>query len=189
MSITKKQINLAISRFKKGERPFSYRDARSWYVIGEDDKLYPLKYIYALAVNKKPASFNTSEPISVCKQLGIELLHQPQNENDAFYQRVKESLKDADSRRKRLKASNKLPIQKKVEVVVYERNPDVVAEVLERAKGVCEGCSCLAPFVRKKDNTPYLEVHHKIQLAKGGDDTVENAEALCPNCHRERHYG
>lgn len=37
--------------------------------------------------------------------------------------------------------------------------------------------------------SPYLEVHHIIFLAQGGDDTVDNAEALCPNCHRRKHYG
>ncbi|MGB4922720.1 MAG: HNH endonuclease signature motif containing protein, partial [Candidatus Nitrotoga sp.] len=36
---------------------------------------------------------------------------------------------------------------------------------------------------------PYLEVHHKMQLAKGGEDTVENALGLCPNCHRYSHFG
>lgn len=72
---------------------------------------------------------------------------------------------------------------------VYDRCPHVVAEVLIRASGVCEGCKKPAPFVRKKDGTPYLEVHHIIQLADGGPDRVENAKALCPNCHRESHFG
>lgn len=71
----------------------------------------------------------------------------------------------------------------------YKRNPDVVAEVLERAVGICGGCGSKAPFDRKSDNTPYLEVHHRLPLAKGGDDTVENAIALCPNCHRKAHFG
>lgn len=73
--------------------------------------------------------------------------------------------------------------------IVFNRNPDVVAEVLTRANGKCEGCSKPAPFKRKKDNSPYLEVHHKIPLAKDGEDKVENAIALCPNCHREKHHG
>jgi 5-methylcytosine-specific restriction protein A len=34
-----------------------------------------------------------------------------------------------------------------------------------------------------------LEVHHKIRLADGGFDTVENAIAVCPNCHRQCHHG
>nr|WP_275041241.1 HNH endonuclease signature motif containing protein [Halomonas meridiana] len=47
----------------------------------------------------------------------------------------------------------------------------------------------LAPFNRKSDGSPYLEVHHRKPLAEGGDDTVANAIALCPNCHRAAHYG
>lgn len=73
--------------------------------------------------------------------------------------------------------------------VSFRRNPDVVAEVLARANGICEQCNKPAPFNRKKDNTPYLEVHHKQRLADDGDDTVENAIALCPNCHRQAHFG
>ncbi|MGH8437576.1 MAG: HNH endonuclease [Pseudomonas sp.] len=33
------------------------------------------------------------------------------------------------------------------------------------------------------------EVHHKVRLADGGLDTVENAIAVCPNCHRQAHFG
>lgn len=72
---------------------------------------------------------------------------------------------------------------------VFNRNPDVVAEVLRRANGICENCNKLAPFNRKKDGTPFLEVHHKVRLADGGEDTVENAIGTCPNCHREFHFG
>ncbi len=61
--------------------------------------------------------------------------------------------------------------------------------MLNRANGICEKCKQKAPFIRKKDNTPYLEVHHKQQLSEGGDDSVENAIAVCPNCHRELHFG
>ena len=94
-----------------------------------------------------------------------------------------------EARRSRLDRAARRPAQRKVEVVVYDRSPDVVAEVLMRAAENCERCKKTAPFLRRRDGTPYLEVHHKIQLAHGGDDTVENAEALCPNCHRRSHYG
>jgi hypothetical protein len=83
----------------------------------------------------------------------------------------------------------KEPKLKKVEIYVFDRNPYVVWKVLNDAKGICAKCNKPAPFNRKVDGSPYLEVHHKIPLADGGDDTVENAEALCPNCHREKHYG
>jgi len=28
-----------------------------------------------------------------------------------------------------------------------------------------------------------------VPLSEGGEDTLENAIALCPNCHRKMHYG
>lgn len=71
----------------------------------------------------------------------------------------------------------------------FKRNPDVIAEVLIRADGVCEQCDQHAPFKRASDGTPFLEVHHIIRLADGGEDTVDNTIAVCPNCHRELHYG
>lgn len=96
---------------------------------------------------------------------------------------------DTAARRERIALAEKRPQRVPVVVLAYIRNPDVVAEVLERAAGTCERCSKPAPFLRKKDQSPYLEVHHKRQLADGGEDSVENAIALCPNCHRESHYG
>lgn len=82
----------------------------------------------------------------------------------------------------------KVPKTKSVSVTVFERNPHVVAAVLERASGRCEDCGSSAPFKRRSDGTPYLEVHHKVKLADAGEDTVENAMAVCPNCHRKAHY-
>lgn len=102
---------------------------------------------------------------------------------------IKSSNSTPEERRKRLKLANPKPKLRTVTTTVYDRNPDVVAEVLFRAKGKCEKCPNAAPFNRRSDGSPYLEVHHRKQLAKGGDDTVENAIALCPNCHREAHYG
>ncbi len=66
---------------------------------------------------------------------------------------------------------------------------DVVAEVLHRAQGRCERCQNEAPFKSRATGEPYLEVHHRIPLADNGDDTVENAIALCPNCYRYSHFG
>ncbi len=63
-----------------------------------------------------------------------------------------------------------------------------MAYVLKRAKGICELCKKQAPF-KKQDEIPYLEVHHWTPLADGGEDTIQNAAALCPNCHREAHFG
>lgn len=100
-----------------------------------------------------------------------------------------ESLRDNDeARRRRLDVAPVYPEAVLIATRAFRRNADVIAEVLVQAAGVCQGCGREAPF-RRLDGTPYLEVHHLTPLAHGGSDTVANAIALCPNCHRERHYG
>lgn len=107
-----------------------------------------------------------------------------------FESLVAKSLRDSkEERDARLRNAAKRPSCSVVSTLVFQRNPDVVAAVLERAQGICEECNKPAPFRRRSDSTPYLEVHHRIRLADGGEDTVPNAIALCPNCHRYLHYG
>ena len=72
---------------------------------------------------------------------------------------------------------------------VYLRNPYLAELVKRQAQGICQDCKKSAPFVSKKTGEPYLEVHHIIPLAEDGPDSRENVLALCPNCHRKRHYG
>lgn len=98
------------------------------------------------------------------------------------------SLRSSAQRRARLDSAPRLPKRIEVTTTIFARNPDVVIEALLRANGVCEGCMKPAPFARRSDGTPYLEVHHRTPLAVGGEDTVVNAIALCPNCHRAAHY-
>ena len=120
------------------------------------------------------------------------LLLEPVADVDAadFEQRVEDARRStADARRERLAVAPRAPKVRYELVKVYERNPDVVAEVLEQAKGVCQECRSVGPFKRRSNGAPYLEVHHRLLLADGGDDTVANAVALCPNCHRKVHYG
>lgn len=103
---------------------------------------------------------------------------------------VSASLKDTDERQNsRLKTAPKIPERVQTVSFGFRRNPDVIAVILKRAKGKCELCGCDAPFQRVSDGSPYLEVHHWIQLSDGGEDTVENACALCPNCHKQAHFG
>ena len=83
---------------------------------------------------------------------------------------------------------NRVPRTAKTTTTQYVRDAEVVAWVLDLANGVCECCGKSAPFI-KEDSTPYLEVHHLRRLADGGSDTISNAIAVCPNCHRQLHYG
>lgn len=70
---------------------------------------------------------------------------------------------------------------------VYKRDPLVKAWILTNANGKCEKCDSKGPFI-KDNGTIYLEIHHLKSLSDRGSDKIENAIALCPNCHREMHY-
>jgi 5-methylcytosine-specific restriction protein A len=123
-------------------------------------------------------------------QNSLSLVVSVQEIDAAFEDAVAKSLNDPTAERQaRLVTADPIPTTQVVNVTVFRRNPDVVAMVLERANGNCESCQQHAPFTRRKDSSPYLEVHHRKQLAHGGHDSVENAIALCPNCHRKAHYG
>ena len=82
---------------------------------------------------------------------------------------------------------NSTPEKNNSTVTQYKRDPEVKGWVLRNSKGQCENCDSPAPFLNV-DNEPFLEVHHVKKLADKGSDTIENAIALCPNCHREFHY-
>lgn len=70
----------------------------------------------------------------------------------------------------------------------YDRNQRISLAVKNRANGLCECCHREAPFI-KDNGEPYLEEHHLIPLFEGGEDSINNVCAVCPNCHRELHYG
>lgn len=113
---------------------------------------------------------------------------------DQFEADLAKSVQEAENiddkkRKDRIATAPKKPEAIQVISQAFKRNPDVIVEVLKRAKGKCEYCGNDAPFIRAKDGSPYLEIHHWIPLSENGDDTVENAAAVCPNCHRELHYG
>lgn len=110
--------------------------------------------------------------------------------NSSFEKEVnKAKQSSADSRLKRLNIAPKKAKKVIIRTTIFKRNPDVVAEVLYQAKGKCGNCNNAAPFNKKTNDSPYLEVHHKKHLSDDGDDTVQNAIALCPNCHRKMHFG
>lgn len=158
-------------------------EGQDWKTI----KLASLGYIEnACQTGRSPDHRTHSDP-GLCEAID---LWEISRTSSAFDDRVHVSRTlSKQERTRRLNAASPIPAQRRVVTVEYLRNPDVVAEVLERANGVCERCGEDAPFTRRSDNTPYLEVHHKKRLADGGEDTVQNALALCPNCHRRLHFG
>ncbi|MBD3385491.1 HNH endonuclease, partial [candidate division KSB1 bacterium] len=71
----------------------------------------------------------------------------------------------------------------------YVRNPYISEYVKRKSNGICQDCKQPAPFLNRRTGEPYLETHHLIPLSEGGKDNLDNVIALCPNCHRKRHYG
>ncbi|MFZ7237143.1 HNH endonuclease [Avibacterium gallinarum] len=190
-NLTKKKIIDAFVRFDKGDRPENFRKPKSWYVFTENKQsLYPVKAIWALANDLPLRSFNTHNAVRELKKYGFDILNLSINENKPFEEEVFNAFNSPQAiRRKYLEVSNKKPEKEYYSVAKYKRNPYVVAEVLHRANGVCESCNRKAPFNRKSNDLPYLEVHHIVPLSENGDDTMENCIALCPNCHRKAHFG
>lgn len=91
-------------------------------------------------------------------------------------------------REKLSKGSEVLPIGK-ISVREYKRRSKLIHNyALLRANGICENCLAPAPFTTQ-ENFPFLEVHHIHTLSDDGPDTAINVAALCPNCHREAHFG
>lgn len=56
--------------------------------------------------------------------------------------------------------------------------------IWEYAEGLCEGCGCeLSPFSGMPNS---FEADHIIPWSKGGETTLENSQALCRDCNREK---
>lgn len=89
------------------------------------------------------------------------------------------------------KIGNNLEMPKRMDVVTSRFVRDLyIAEYVKRiADGICQDCKQPAPFINKSKKEPFLEVHHIDPLSNDGPDTIENTIAICPNCHRKRHYG
>ncbi|MER2556592.1 MAG: HNH endonuclease signature motif containing protein [Candidatus Competibacter denitrificans] len=82
-----------------------------------------------------------------------------------------------------------IPLKIETRTSMFLRNPYVAEQAKRLAEGRCQDCGNPAPFVNKSTNELFLEVHHIIPLSQGGKDILKNVVALCPNCHRKRHYG
>ena len=107
----------------------------------------------------------------------------------AFEEQITVASQDtSEARMERIAHAEKMAHRVAVTSFVFARNADVVAEILARARGICGAYGSSAPFTRRSNGTPYLEIHHTKPLADGGEDSIENAIALCPNCHRKAHY-
>lgn len=110
-----------------------------------------------------------------------------ENQQALDNQRAKKAKKLSDETLKeRAKKGRKKPSTFQQSAVQYERSIWVSEYAKRLAKGICQLCLNPAPFKNAK-GVPYLETHHIVWLAKGGEDTILNTVALCPNCHKKMH--
>jgi predicted HNH restriction endonuclease len=83
----------------------------------------------------------------------------------------------------------KKPSRKATTQLTYERDALVVSIARKRSDQTCEIPSCESSPILLSNGEKYIEVHHIIPLALGGDDAIDNVACLCPNHHREIHLG
>ena len=152
---------------------------------------------YAIAIFKRGQEWEVLQICADSPRVGKKYREQAklllEKYNSDFEVQVLRSMADDnDVRRERLAKCTKIPEKVQIQSHGYKRNRDVVAEVRLRANGKCESCGNDAPFISVSGGLkglPFLEVHHKKWLSENGEDSVKNAVALCPNCHRREHFG
>ena len=93
------------------------------------------------------------------------------------------SLKELRQRAIRVSPKNSRRILNSTQPV---RSPWVTEYAKRWANGVCQLCNNTGPF-KLSDGDFYLESHHIHWLSRGGDDSIQNSVALCPNCHTKMH--
>lgn len=180
----------AMSKFDREGMPIGF-DASIYYFLVHPttNQTYPPKAIWGTATKRR--DFNAQDAKRWLEKKGFyvhDIRREPSQER--LNEQIQKSRADSRQARKaRLATAPKASKSALVLVRRFSRNPDVIAERLYLAAGKCESCGKDAPFVRASDGTPFLEVHHIVPLADGGEDSIENALALCPNCHRKTHYG
>ena len=96
------------------------------------------------------------------------------------------SMSEIELREVAIQQSTKHPREITSTVVKKIRDPYIAQYAKMRAKGICQLCKKPAPF-NNIDGEPYLESHHIKWLSDGGEDSIDNTVALCPNCHRRMH--
>jgi 5-methylcytosine-specific restriction protein A len=164
-------------RFGRSAKSYEYR-------------MQNISYVYALLGRRwveglKPAK-NVGTNVITTLERAIAKVEEQSGEPIAQFEHEVEALRKSIPRE--APTGNTAPAKIVSASTQFARDPRVVAWVLNAANGKCECCCKDAPFARI-DGSPYLEVHHLKRLADGGTDRVSNAIALCPNCHRELHFG
>lgn len=193
-NITLRHIQKAAKLWKRDPSKFSFRESRK-YDVWIDDAPYPPKAISAIAYQLATATELTPSDFAglkdgfwhkILKNHGLAIVSKNSEAALTFQAEALHGLADEELDRRVEETSTLQPQKYSITTVVYERSPAVRAAAIRRADGRCETCKKV-PFYRIKTGTPYLQVHHKQPLSRGGADNLANTIALCPNCHCKAH--
>lgn len=124
-------------------------------------------------------------PLETINEKPITVAAETLREVDLIRRKVAQKLSDAELSLRARQAKGK-PGSRSLTSKQHERNQYVAVYAKRWANGTCQLCCRPAPFKDSKGE-PFLETHHIKWLARGGEDTVANTVALCPNCHRKMH--
>jgi 5-methylcytosine-specific restriction enzyme A len=111
-----------------------------------------------------------------------------QNESTQNNNLIRLSLEQLKERAYKASNANEGVAGKEAKTTYRRRSQAVKDYVFARAKGICECCKLPAPF-KKKDGSDYLEPHHIRRVSDCGPDHPRWVGAVCPNCHRQIHFG
>ncbi|MBX9610228.1 MAG: HNH endonuclease [Burkholderiales bacterium] len=193
--ITRTHVRAAARLWRSGTKTLGFRES-STYDVYIDGRPYPPKAIcalaYELATTKQlsPRDFAGAKDGYWHKILSQWYHVYPKRAFDTELETSADELSAlalGELMRRAQEESSDHPVHVEVTTVAYKRSPYVRAAALRRADGVCEGCKRAAPFKKRSNGMPYLEVHHVVPLSRRGADSLDNTVALCPNCHAERH--
>ena len=126
--------------------------------------------------------------IFVCK---IDPSGESEEDATGAYERTATSVNeqiDIDELISRAMEATPQPETRTTSTTTYRRDPAVVAFVRRRSNYRCEMPGCNYEGFIKSDLERYIETHHIVSLSDGGEDTIFNTTALCPNCHKRTHY-
>lgn len=187
-----KKFNLYMKKTNDKDESKSPR----YYIAGTDSELYSIviKYciipeytnIRVVKTNNSTGGCNYTFLLEAQSLDNLQEIIEAQHATDETKLSVKSKEELFDSAREKSNTAEKNQEGTTVTTKIYKRDSAVAAYVKKRADGKCDLCGKEAPFKDKK-GLPFLEEHHVERLADGGKDSIDNAVALCPNCHRQIH--
>jgi 5-methylcytosine-specific restriction enzyme A len=161
-----------------------------FYIFIKNFHANEVHYLYAGCFKVINSNLNIEKPFFILEVQSIRA-QEVENSTEYDFSKILEDSRflSLEELNQKISEWNFAPRVKYSYIKKQNRNPFIVEYVLRRAKGVCERCEKEGPFISRSTGMPFLEVHHITMLSENGEDSRANTIALCPNCHRQMHFG